>query len=122
MAPALTSDSKTRLLTLRRSTRRARSSSEANGPATSEASPRPSRAATIDSIAPSPTFLMAARPKRIASGAPDASASTVKSACEACTSGGRTAIPSRRHSATTAATFSARSRKPLRTAVMNSTG
>ena len=115
------SDSTTRLLTVRRSTRRQRSSSEANGPVASEISLRPSRAAAISSIAPSPTFFTAARPKRIAD-SPLASVSTVKSACEACTSGARTAIPSRRHSATTAATFSARSRKPLSTAVMNSTG
>ena len=112
------SDSTTRLLTVRRSTRRHRSSSERNGPGSSP----PSRTEVIASIAPSPTFLTAARPKRMASGAPEASVSTVKSACEACTSGARTAIPSRRHSATTAATFSARSRKPFSTAVMNSTG
>ncbi len=121
MAPALMSDSTTRLLTVRRSTRRQRSSRLVNGPAASEVSERPSRAATIASIAPSPTFLMAARPKRMAE-VPSASSSTVKSAAEACTSGGRTSIPRRRHSATTAATFSARSRKPLSTAVMNSTG
>ena len=83
------SDSTTRRLMVCRSTRRQKSSSETNGPGSSP----PSRTATIASIAPSPTFLMAAMPKRIASGAPDASVSTVKRACDFCTSGGRTSIP-----------------------------
>ena len=69
----------------------------------------------IDSIAPSPTFLTASRPNRIAS------PSTVNPSPERWTSGGRTSIPRRRHSATAAATFSAVSRNADSTDVMYST-
>ena len=73
------------------------------------------RAATIDSIAPWPTFLIASRPKRIAS------PSTVKSSPLRCTSGGRTSMPRRRHSAIAAATLSVESRIAVSTLVMYST-
>ena len=69
----------------------------------------------IDSIAPWPTFFTASSPNRIAS------PSTVNSRWLAWTSGGRTSIPSRRHSAIAAATFSSLSRKAVRTLVMYST-
>ena len=78
-------------------------------------SPPSSRALMIDSIAPSPTFLTARRPNRIAS------SSTVNPRCERWMSGVRTSIPSRRHSATAAATFSALSRNAVSTEVMYST-
>ena len=82
-----------------------KSVSERNGPPSS-------RAAMIDSIAPWPTFLTASSPNRIAS------PSTVNSRWLRWTSGGRTSIPIRRHSATAAATFSSFERKAVRTAVM----
>ena len=75
-------------------------------------SPPSWRAAMIDSIAPWPTFLTASRPKRTAS------PSTVNSRWLAWTSGGRTSMPMRRHSATAAATFSSFARNAVSTAVM----
>ena len=69
----------------------------------------------IDSIAPWPTFLTASSPNRIAS------PSTVNSTPERWTSGGRTSMPIRRHSAIAAATFSALSRNAVSTEVMYST-
>ena len=82
-----------------------KSVSERNGPPSS-------RAAMIDSIAPWPTFLTASRPNRMAS------PSTVNSRWLRWTSGGRTSIAIRRHSATAAATFSSFERKAVSTAVM----
>ena len=78
-------------------------------------SPPSSRASMIDWIAPSPTFLTASSPNRIAS------SSTVNPRRERWTSGVRTSIPSRRHSAMAAATFSALSRNAVSTEVMYST-
>jgi hypothetical protein len=72
--------------------------------------------AIIDSIAPWPTFFTASRPYRIAS------PSTVNSSSLAWTSGGRTSMPSRRHSAIAAATRSSLVRKAVSTLVMYSTG
>jgi len=70
----------------------------------------------IDSIALAPTFLIASSPKRMAS------PSTVKWRPLRMTSGGRTSMPSRRHSATAMATFSVLSRKAVSTLAMYSTG
>ena len=98
----------TREFTSRRSTRSQKSRRDWN-------SPPSSRAAMIDSIALWPTFLTASRPNRIAG------PSTVNSTPERWTSGGRTSIPIRRHSAIAAATFSSFDRKAVRTAVMYST-
>ena len=67
IAPHLTSASMTRLLTVRRSTRPQKSSSDLNGPFFS-------RSATTASTAPSPTFLTAASPKRM----PRSNASAVR--------------------------------------------
>ncbi len=67
-------------------------------------------------MALSPTFLMASRPKRMAS------PSTVKSTWLWRTSGPSTSMPRRRHSAMAPATFSVLSRKAERTLVMYSTG
>ena len=69
----------------------------------------------IDWIAPSPTFFTASSPNRIAS------PSTVNPSPDRWTSGVRTSIPSRRHSAMAAATFSALSRNADSTEVMYST-
>ena len=107
-APTLISASSTLRLHRRRSIRVQKSVSERNGPPSS-------RAAMIDSMAPWPTFLTASRPKRIAS------PSTVNSRWLGRTSGGRTSMPIRRHSATAAATFSSFERNAVSTAVMYST-
>ena len=85
-APTLASASSTLRLHRRRSIRVQKSVSDVNGPPSS-------RAAMIDSMALSPTFLTASRPNRIAS------PSTVNSSWLEWTSGGRTSMPSRRHSA-----------------------
>ena len=69
----------------------------------------------IDSIAPWPTFLTARSPNRVAW------PSTVNSTPELWTSGGRTSMPIRRHSAIAAATFSSFDRKAVSTLVMYST-
>ena len=69
----------------------------------------------IEWIAPSPTFLIASSPKRMAS------PSTVKWSPLAWTSGGRTSMSSRRHSAIAAATLSVESRNAVSTEVMYST-
>ena len=58
-APALIRPSKVRLLTLCRSTRRQKSKKDVNGPTSL-------RLAMMDSTAPSPTFLIAAMPNRMA--------------------------------------------------------
>ena len=96
------------MLPRRRSIRPQKSASDRNGPSAE-------RAAMIDSIAPSPTFLTASRPYRIAS------PSTVNSTPELWMSGGLTSMPMRRHSAIAAATRSPVSRTAVRTLVMYST-
>ena len=84
-APALTRLSRTRLLTSRRSTSSHRRFSDVSRPDSR-------RAASIDSTAPSPTFLIAPSPKRTPAGV------TVNAHSLSLTSGGRTVTPRSRHS------------------------
>ena len=107
-APTLMSDSSTLRFARRTSTREHRSVRLRN-------SPSASRESMIDWMAPSPTFFTARSPKRMAS------PSTVKPRWLLWTSGVRTSIPRRRHSAIAAATLSALSRNADSTEVMYST-
>jgi hypothetical protein len=79
--PLLMNDSMTRRFTALKSTRSQKSKSDLKGPSFF-------RASRIDSTAPSPTFLIAASPKRMSF-----SPTTVKNMSEALTSGGRTWRP-----------------------------
>ena len=81
--------STTRRLTARRSTRSQKSKSERKGPSLA-------RAARMASTAPSPTFLMAASPKRM--WPTSWPGTTVKCIVDWFASGGSTSIPIARHS------------------------
>ena len=107
-APHLMSDSTTRLLTRRRSTRSQKSKSPPKGP--------PARASMIASMAPVPTFLTAPRPNRMAC------SRTRKERSEALMSGGRTWIPMSRQSLMFLMTLSVFPMSSVRSAAMNSTG
>ena len=103
------SDSITRRLTSRRSTRAQKSSSVLNAPSAA-------RVARMDSMAASPTFLMAARPKRIVSPA------TLNCTSETLTSGGDTVRPMARHSSMYFTILSVSPISDVSSAAMNSTG
>jgi hypothetical protein len=122
IAPHFTSASSTRLLTVRRSTRLHRSSSEVNGPFFS-------RSATMVSTAPSPTFLTAASPKRIPnsnSSLPGSTFSTTRSTVNRIwlrlMLGLRISTPSRLHSPRAETIFSGLETSVVRTAAIHSTG
>ena len=123
IAPALINDSSTRLFISRRSTF-SQNSHRLAKPVLPVACSS-ARAASTDSIALWPTFLIAARPNRIASTcSPAAFAITlgVKLASEICTSGGTTAMPSSRHSEMYLTTFSGFDVSLVSSAAINSTG
>ena len=114
MAPALISDSSTRLFNNRRSTRSQKSHKLAN-------SVPSARASIIDTIALCPTFLIPASPNPIAS-TPSLVFTGVKFESLTCTLGGTTGIPISRHSEMYFTTFSGFEVSLVSSAAMNSTG
>ena len=108
--PLLMKLSTTRRLTARRSTRSQKSKSAVKRP--------PCRlAVSTASTAPSPTFLIAASPKRM----PESSI-TVKNMSESFTSGGRTRMPRSRHSPMYCTILSVLARSEVRRAAMKNAG
>ena len=99
----------TRRLTRRRSTRAQKSSSVVKAPSAA-------RVLRMDSIAASPTFLIAASPKRMVSPA------TLKRTWETLTSGGCTRSPIARHSSMYFTILSVSPISDVSRAAMNSTG
>ena len=108
-APALIRDSIVFLLQTWASTLARKSPKDANRPLDS-------RDALMDATTPSPTFLIAARPKRISF------PRGVYSPFDSLTSGGKTLMPIRRHSLRYNADLSLSSRTLVRRAAMYSVG